>query len=105
MPHPPPPNPPSYSSLLLNQNLERILSFLEQRHIFLLSLSKISSLTSNSKAKTLTNLEKVLEKARISHLQLRTRIEEMEDQKDRNEEKGDKGQRARIVKCFGKNSM
>ncbi len=91
---------------MLNQNLERILYFLEQKNIFLLSLGKLSSAAAESKGKSLAIVEKIVEKARISHSQLRTRIEFLEEEERINRgELTEKNNRARIVKMFGKQSL
>ena len=113
------------SSLIINQNLERTITALEWKQILEYGKAKIKSETLKIQTKHISNLEKILEKARISHQQLRNRVETVEYESNalmeklmhyhekkkidnNNGKKSDSGspqKKSRIVKAFGKSSQ
>ena len=114
------------SSLIINQNLERTITALEWKQILEYGKAKIKSETLKIQTKHISNLEKILEKARISHQQLRNRVETVEYESNslreklmhshekkkidnnNNCKKSDSGspqKKSRIVKAFGKSSQ
>ena len=58
---------------IINQHLERTISVLEWKQIIEYGKAKIKSFYTKMQERHITNLEKVLDKARISHAQLRKR--------------------------------
>ena len=108
--------------MIINQNLERTITALEWKQILEYGKAKIKSETMKIQSKYISNLEKVLEKARISHQQLRNRVETVEyesnalrekimhshEKKHDNNNKNDSNspqKKSRIVKAFGKSSQ
>lgn len=109
--------------MIINQNLERTITALEWKQILEYGKAKIKSETMKIQTRYIINLEKILEKARISHQQLRNRVEAVEFESNALREKlmhshekkryGHKEksnsnspqQKSRIVKTFGKSSQ
>ena len=103
----------SSSSFLVNQNLERTLHELESKQIIEFGKARIKSEILKMQESHIRNLEKILEKARISHQQLRNRVEVVEFEAIRFREKmldcdvmlsgeGHLSKRSRITRTFSK---
>jgi hypothetical protein len=72
--------PSSHSSrcMIINRHLERIVAALEWKQIIEYGKAKIKSNLTRVQDKQIKNMEEVLEKASVSHQQLRNRVEAVE---------------------------
>lgn len=97
-------------SIIINQNLERTIMALEWKQVIEFGKSKITADTLKIQSRYISNLEKILEKARISHQQLRNRVETVEFDYSTLREKFNnfsekKEKKSRIVKAFNRETQ
>jgi kinesin family protein 5 len=67
-----------YQCMIINKHLERVIAALEWKQIIEYGKAKIKSNYTKMQERQIRNIEKVLEKAAISHQQLRNRVEAVE---------------------------
>jgi kinesin family protein 5 len=67
-----------YQCMIINKHLERVVAALEWKQIIEYGKAKIKSNYTKMQERQIRNIEKVLEKAAISHQQLRNRVEAVE---------------------------